>query len=747
MSKYNIKKSLLAIIFCSILIISTLPLPACSPTKETGLIINKYSVWGDQLLCASMSVKDTKGELMTGLELEDFTLIEELLNPSGDVVDTKEVTFHEPDYQFEGKGFWERSVTREKMDIVFAIDGTGSMSEVMPKIRSELHDFVDRLLSQHVDFCVAFIVYGSTIADWFIMPFMGVMEAQEIHDWINDSITSGGEWFEPAFGYDALMYATQLGYREDVKNRTVVIISDSIPQSVYGTHWYIHNSTAACYSAVKEVIEQYGVQLYYSQPDGSELEHLEYYVKPNPQYEVEFQNQVKAGHVEAYELEVINPRAMDSFTGLGNIISWPFEAEDIPIANDSIVDSQYYFSWVSNLDLPYETEDYQVRVTAKVIDTEKPGGFLENTFSYIPYLETANLEITMKNEIDELPDDVWVYIMREMGDRHAYDNPYWQLEPKNGRMVIENIPISDYYVYAETSGSTDYHYYSLRYVGEDRINISKKGLTTTLQLDVGDKVIEIAKVRGLLKDLDDWQSPGDPFKEFVQESEQWLASIEDGGITWQEMVSIKRFYIGLSCYTNLTQYAERQTEAAIENFYQIVQDIRDIIEQVKSFGESKKESFKEKVAAALLEGLLDVLTGGQFSEVKAAVEIALDELVEYAGEELLSDLIDEVIEQIPSGPCKPLIIIMVSTLVDADFKDRGEVLDTLVDILDGLSEALDAFSTFYPLFRDEAKSIHDLITVLDGLQVIPRAIEFGLMLDALDTLGDEAKLLYYPVFP
>ena len=131
------------------------------------------------------------------------------------------------------------------------------------------------------------------------------------------------------------------------------MIADTIPQSVYGPYWYIHDSTAACYSAAELVIEDYGVQVYYSQPEGPALEHLEYYVKPNPQYEIEFQRRVETGLAESYEFEVINPRAMDGFSGLGTPISWPLKQEDIPVTDREITDSQYYFAWVSKLELPY----------------------------------------------------------------------------------------------------------------------------------------------------------------------------------------------------------------------------------------------------------------------------------------------------------------------------------------------------------------------------------------------------------
>jgi len=65
----------------------------------------------------------------------------------------------------------------------------------MPGIHSELHEFVNRLLSDHVDFRMAVVKYeGSTVenspaasyTNWaFTMPFRGVMEAEEIHQcWI-----------------------------------------------------------------------------------------------------------------------------------------------------------------------------------------------------------------------------------------------------------------------------------------------------------------------------------------------------------------------------------------------------------------------------------------------------------------------------------------------------------------------------------------------------------------------------------
>lgn len=66
----------------------------------------------------------------------------------------------------------------------------------------------------------------------------------------------------------------------------------------------------------------------------------------------------------------------------------------------------------------------------------------------------------------------------------------------------------------------------------------------------------------------------------------------------------------------------------------------------------------------------------------------------------------------------------------------AERLESLVNILDSMIEPLDVLATFYPPFKDEAKAIHGLITALDGIQIIPKAIEFGLEIDCINMLWE-----------
>jgi hypothetical protein len=54
--------------------------------------------------------------------------------------------------QYGGIGFWERSVSSSKIDLLFLIDKTGSMTSQIQSIKSELKEFVNRLEADACDF-------------------------------------------------------------------------------------------------------------------------------------------------------------------------------------------------------------------------------------------------------------------------------------------------------------------------------------------------------------------------------------------------------------------------------------------------------------------------------------------------------------------------------------------------------------------------------------------------------------------
>lgn len=665
----------LAVLFLALLLLITSSVPACTPDQKVErFTVNDYSLWwGDECLWASVSVRDSADKWVTGLTQEDFQLTEALISPSGEVLQERAITFDEPDYQFEGDGFWERSVTDEKLDIVFLVDDSGSMEEEMPGISSELHKFVDRLESQHTDFRMAVMTY-----DWDIggnywsdshwgstMAFPGVMESKEIHQWLDDALGVCGEWWLPTVSYDRLMEASQLDFREEAR-KVIVVITDTIAQNIYGTYWDNTDATATCLSAVEQLFKDKDIEILYSQPDEKKLRHLI--------------GETYFGYVSMD----INPKAMAGFDTLGKRISWPFLQEDIKISGGSVTQSQYFFAWLSRLDVPDPHQDYRVKVTIKTADPEKSGEFLEETFTYVPYEQEARLVMTVTDEEGKPIDDVWVFLRSEMGDRRAYNNPYWQLAPEQGVIVIDDIPIGKYYLRVSAGGEPAHGTESLRYAKTGHIEVPKDGLELTLRVETGDREIELAKARGLLRDLDDWHSPGNPFKGFVADANKWLDDLEKDGITWQEIVAIKRFYMALAGYANITEYSQQMIDGATQNFFDIVQDFRDIVKQIKSFHESMELSWEE----VLVEVVLDLITEGGATKARETAERYLKLLYGYVEKELLPELIEQVITQIPDGPYKPFIEIIINTCMGADFENWESVMETAKDLL--LDEALDA---------------------------------------------------------
>ncbi|MBO3808169.1 MAG: hypothetical protein FGF50_01025 [Candidatus Brockarchaeota archaeon] len=420
-------------------------------------------------------------------------------------------------------------------------------------------------------------------------------------------------------------------------------------------------------------------------------------------------------------------------------------------------------------------------------------------------------------------DDVWLYFYREMGDRKICVKS--QVKPKNGLIDIDRMPIGNYYLITHAHGNPVYSYETLRYEERRRIEVPAEGLNLTLRVKTGEREMELAKARGLLKDLGECDLPESPFKDFAAKAERWLDEVEAGGVTWREMVALKRFYVAISGYANFNEYAKREAESAIEDFYEIVQDVHKIVEQLRAFKNATKVSFKEKLAAAVLELAYDILTSGRFTAAKEGVEKGLNLLEAYIEEELTPELVNMVLKQIPDGPYKPLITVMLNEYIGRpelskevvekgfvenvlkpyyinkariglyaalesaksyvpqgenyndweqgmfwDFYEyRGTVdsvqdeawealkvqeaienwaegLEGLVSILDFLADALDTLAAFYPPFKDEAKAVHGLIATLDGIQIVSKAVEFGLEVDCINTLGNRAESLSQVAF-
>jgi len=66
--------------------------------------------------------------------------------------------------------------------------------------------------------------------------------------------------------------------------------------------------------------------------------------------------------------------------------------------------------------------------------------------------------------------------------------------------------------------------------------------------------------------------------------------------------------------------------------------------------------------------------------------------------------------------------------------------------LEAVITPLQALAEVYPPLQDTADALNGFIIVLDGIQIISRAIEFGLQIDCLYTYGENMEPIWQAVF-
>lgn len=303
--------------------------------------IQEHEVWWPDGLWnavrCSVTVEDLFGVYVRGLKVEDFQVVEKAYDGKGNLLAEKPVSFVESSsYRFNGKGFWEKTVNSEKLDIVFFIDGTGSMEKHIKNIRKQIHSFVDRLVEKGTGFRI-FIGMHETEdePEWPISSyqsrFFDVTMLEEIRSAI-DEINTWGEWWNLTWGYDVFLWSLKLNWREDAR-KVVVVITDVYTDSVYGPNWYFSPGCVTSMRAVDLALREKGMELYYRQPKEEEMAKTELQECFSPKVNLK----VKESNFDA--LEKINGRVKR--------LSWPFDQSEIELSDSPIVDSKCYFAWVS----------------------------------------------------------------------------------------------------------------------------------------------------------------------------------------------------------------------------------------------------------------------------------------------------------------------------------------------------------------------------------------------------------------
>ena len=842
--------------FCLLILITIIFFGVNAWSSE--LVLHEYNYLGEYFdegyaeTFVSFSLKDNQGQWISGLKLEDVQVSESIVSKTGDriadpyVVD---IALQKENEDTQEAGLRERSVSAEKMDIILLIDGSGTMSKAMPGIEQEIQRLIDRLLEAHVDFRIAMVIFNEVPILWDYFRFYDCIEVDKLREEVESICQTGTEWWSPTTAYDALLFTPWLGFREEAR-KISVIITDIIPQTVYGSYWYAGGCTATTLSAVKWFLQETGIELYYClNPDQDE--DLEYYTDPD-----------------------INPRAGDAQSGFAALEKiglalplgepdWPFRQKNISFISSPIINSCYYLSWQTllpekSIELPGDIQDYYIEITLQVRDPDNPEQILSKTYNYPLKKQLSSLKIEVTDSQGKLIDGLTAYLDYPIGNWRK--NYLYQLPINNGLLELEEIPIGKYFLVitsgdVEEKAATD-RYSEVDYIYRQWIDVPPEGLKLEIQIPSLWRDGELAKAYGLIKDLRELKFSYAPFEEFTNHAESWLKELDEKGLTIEDLVRIRRFYVPLSGYNNINEYAYWENKGAIKSFSEIVRNFHQIMAKIKELQDSLETDLEEQLASIPLEIAYDILTAGGFTELKESLELAVEELVDYLKNEFSPLLFSKILEQIPDSPYKPLIkSIMQSIIYEEDFDSWDSVLNAadslgikelvegndklkgeeavellaekslqklfldkyyfqkaqtglnnlldkaqfsplpgniytyynnvvidddfwncrsivgelqepswkalqeqediaewasniegLTNYLEAVITPLQALAEVYPPLQDTADALNGFIIVLDGIQIISRAIEFGLQIDCLYTYGENMEPIWQAVF-
>ncbi len=592
----------------------------------------------------SVSVKDSAGNFVRNLKLEDFKIIEKAYGKNGELLEEKPADFQgSTHYNFGGNGFWEKSINSDKLDIAFFIDGTGSMSKYTDSIAEQLHGFLDRLIKTGTDFRIFISMYGAQDRPgWTITSytnrFFGPTMIDEIRKAIDD-IDTGGEWWDLSWGYDVFLWSLNLDWREDAR-KIVVIITDVYTDSVYGPNWYFSAGCVSSMSAVDLAIKETGIQLYYCQPEEKQMAETEL----SENYSDKVNIKVKENNFD--RLEKRNP--------LVKKLSWPFNQQEIELKNLPVVDSRYYFAWVSDWNKYTFTFISRVDVTLSIAQTGESVSFsfypLKNPDGTKANESVRNVKFTLKDEsgLSMLgQNNVWIYFYKVMGDLDRMDiiGAMHQISDKNGIVSMGSVTPGKYYYILTAAGFSDllaYHYDILSYTARGWVEISKEGVKPDqITAYTCPKDAEIYRMLGLLEELENLDISTAKLKALAHDAREWLEEIKKDGITLVELEAIKRFNIGIGAMINCAGYADVIQNRTIEDFVQIVQKMTDMVRTARKVAEEVESVMPTLLKATNL--FIDIITGN-WSGVAANLTIqeVVDKFVNYIKNELVDDIIKTV---------------------------------------------------------------------------------------------------------
>jgi hypothetical protein len=537
--------------------------------ESWGLVMHECRHYLEGRVWCAASVQEAQGRFHTGLALDDFTLTETLLAPDGTVLESAPVRFDEPDYQFYGPGFWERSVTSEMIDLIVLYDRTGSMDDHIDGIRAAVGETLDALEAARVDFRVALVPLTTSVSAlaWLPGRFRGVMELAELRDEVAAMNTEGEGWSPPVI-YDALLFLTDnvadgLDFRRDA-DKYILVATDTISRTSYGAHWYAADSVATNRTAVELAYADRDVTILYSvgTEDGDE-------------------------HRVSYCHADYNPKACSrdgELTDLGVSLGWPLTSAsvlaELDLGPTEVVESKYYFAWLSSLDRYEAGENHRIEVTLETADPAGRGAPLTAVGSDDAVLPTTHVVVNAENVRGEPVAFAGHEVYTVMGDRKQL------LETAsivNGTVQHARIPCSDVLLWTAGYSRLGYSYGAVRHQDlrvVDPCPNGPVGATFEHGVATADVTALLAQARGLVHDLGDWGVTDKPLAGPASALGTWLDGIDAQGVDATNVERIRRSNVALAGYLNSTHYGEQEIRAAKKNVVDATQQLSDLSRQL-----------------------------------------------------------------------------------------------------------------------------------------------------------------------
>ncbi len=614
-----------------------------------------HSGWWNAIWCA-ITVEDPNGNFVTNLQAKDFIITETIYDSNGEEVDTHRAVFNDKFNQFNGSGFWEESVTTDKLDIVFLIDNTGSMKKYIDNIKKQLKDFLARLYQNNTDFRIVIAEYEtSNDPSWpakFEDPvrrFCGPLMREEIEQQI-DSIWAAHESWNLQWGYDAFLWALNLNWREDAR-KIVVIITDVFTDSVHGPNWYFSDGCVTSPYAVHHAMKDKKIALYFCQPE---------------------KDQMASTEVECNYSEKINPlvEKMDfdfllTVNSLTKKLSWPFNQSEIELFQNQLLDSKYYFSWVSDFS---KLTDLQKKSASKVVVSVRLFGDV-NPVSFSFYIkdsegkiskETADLTIRLKDEAGNPLNNkaVTMYLYKSLGTAAArIDLPsvdYRQQNNQDSIVKFRRISTGKYFYIVESYSTFDGYENQLGYYSTGWITVQQDGPKEfDLTVQTIYKETNIYRFLGLIEELRNMKVATKSVQDLADQLLSWLAGLQsDNAITNAELEAIIRMNFGLGALINCSHYASVEYERSVEDILQITQKVMSMISRARKVAEDLNE--KKELMISASRTFLDILTANWSGvAAKTTIEILVQKVLSYVQNQILEDILNAVLKKLQETMLDP----------------------------------------------------------------------------------------------